>query len=159
MALLESKLATELEVLTPTTDAAQAVLDLADAYGNYFADAESNSITILTVSAAVTAMSGAMSFPLPGSAAAGAASISAGVAAFWAVLVAAPAAHFTGATLIVIPTGLAGLTAALTSAIPTTVGLTTAQGAAIMAADMHAASIGPVAGNATFPGPAVHDIT
>lgn len=154
MALSESTLATEFEVLTPTADAAEAAQRLADAYGNYMSAATANGGAILTVTAAVSAMAGAMTFSSSGSAASAAAAISAGVSAFWGVLVAAPATHFAGATVITPPAGLAGLTAALTSMLSGG-DRTLEEGAAALASDVHAATAG---GSATFPGPLVAPI-
>ncbi len=152
MALSESTLADELENLTPTTDADAAVQTLADAYGDYMSDAVSNGIPILTVTAAVEAMADAMEFPLPGTASAAATAIAAGVSAFWAAMVSAPATYFTAATVITPPAGLSGLAAALQSVLVSNVGLSLADSAATMADPMHSAS---AAGTATFPGPVV----
>lgn len=152
MALLQVTLADELEALAPTTSAPAAVQTLADAYGAYMAGAVANGIPIVTTSAAVSAMAGAMTFPTSGTPAGAAAVLVGGVQAFWAAMVAAPATYFAGATVITPPAGLTGLAAALSAVFAANVGLSLEDSADAMAGAIHTASLG---GTATFPGPLV----
>ena len=148
MTLSQSKLATELENLVPTSDASAAVQEMADAYGTYMADAQSNAETILTVTTAVTAMKNAMTFPVPGTAAGAGAVFQAGVQAFWDVIFAAPVTHFATATGITLPPNLGDLGGDLETTFGSNVGKSLADSAAAMAADIHAVSVG---GFAIFP--------
>ncbi|MCP4448274.1 MAG: hypothetical protein GY811_23485 [Myxococcales bacterium] len=144
MALTESTLATELEALTPDATALEAVHRFAAAYAAYIAGATVSGSPILATSAGETAMVENMAFPLPGTAAGAAAAISAGVVAYWGAMVATPAAHFTGATIITPPPEILALTAALTVTLADA-SKTLAQQAAAMAGDLHAASTGATA--------------
>ena len=152
MALTESTLASELEALVPTTDAAAAVQTLADAYAAYMDGASSDGVPIQNTATAATAMAGAMSFPTAGTASGAGTALSAGVQAFWAAMVAAPATYFPAATVITPPAALAALAAALTTVFGDNVGSTLEDSAAAMAGVIHTASLG---GTATFPGPRV----
>ena len=150
MAILEATLATELENLVPTATAPEAVQAMADAYGVYMSDAVCNGITILSVSALVTAMAGAMSFPNTGSAADAGAAFQAGVVAFWAAMVAAPATYFTAAIGITVPPNLSTLGTALASTFGSNLTKSLEDSAAAMAADIHTVSLG---GFGVFTGP------
>lgn len=156
MARLEATLASEIEALTPTTNAAGAVQTLADAYGVYMADAEANGVPIENVATGVAAMASAMSFPVPSTPAEAGTQLANGVSAFWAAMVAAPATFFPGATAITTPPALADLAPNLATVFAANVGRSLEGCAAALADAMDTASTG---GTATFPGPVVAAIT
>lgn len=156
MPLLESTLASALEALVPTTDAAAAVQTLADAYRVYMAAATSNGLPLLGTGVAASEMAQAMTFPADGTAASAAGVLADGVQTFWSQVARVPSSSFAGATLITPPTGLAGLAVALTTVFETSVGSSLEESAAALAAALHTASAG---GTATFPGPVVTAIT
>lgn len=159
MALLLATLATELEALVPTSSELTGRQRLATAFGNYMHGAVSNGVGITTSrvdTVAVPAMRDAMAFSLPGTAAAAAATIVAGINAFWATMVASPAAFFTGATAIT-PPPYTSLAAALESTLASNIGLSLEDAATEIATDIQVTTDN--IGTATFPGPVVAPIT
>lgn len=155
MALAEATLADALESLTPTTNPLSALLILAAAYGGYMEESASNGVAMADSTAASTAMAGAMAFPVPSTPAQAGTALAAGVSAFWATMVGAPAAAYPGATVVTPPPGLAALAATLAATLAANVGNGLVDCAAALAAAIHAASAG---GAATFPGPVVSPI-
>ena len=134
-----ARLATNLQNLIPTANALAARQEIADSYGDYMSQASASG-RILSVTAATAAMSAAMNFPIPGTAAGAAAAIQAGCVAFWASMVASPVTSWASATVIVPPAGLLGITAALSPIFVSNVGLSLAASATAIAAKLHSAS-------------------
>lgn len=150
MALLQSKLDTELQNLVPTLDATAAKTTLAQAFGDYMKDGTANAVPVIATfvdATCVPAMAAAMSFPVPGTASGAASTLTAGIVAFWAAAVAAPASFIAGATVIT-PPPYTGLSAALAATFTSNVGKTLAQAAAALAADIDPLTVS--AGSATF---------
>ena len=148
MALSDTYLSTLLESLTTDTTALEAAEKLAEAYASYMIGAAAGAFPLLATVAPKAAMSGAMVFPTVGTAASAGASIQAGVVAFWAAMVAAPATYFAAATVIAPPAGLTTLGTALSAVFTSNIGSSLELSADAMAAAIHAASAG---GTATFP--------
>ena len=144
MALSQSMLASEmqaaLDALTapsaPSAEQAQA-----QAFGNYFKDAQHNAVFILpgpVDSLAVPAMTAAMTFTI-GTPATAAAVLTAGYTAFWGAIVASPAAFWPAAGVVTPAVGLATLAVALAAVFPVNnaPSITKAQAAANLAAVIH----------------------
>ena len=154
MALTQSTLATEIENLVPTSSEAAAAAALAAAYVTYFDDSTVSGASL--VSGSTSAGEAAMVAALAGMSApgAGAASIQAGVTAFWTAQLGLATAMWITAPIVLIPpiippVGLVGIAAALTPvfASNTSGGLSLSAAAAAIAAVLHPASLG-----ATVPG-------
>lgn len=112
MAMSASTLATELRHLTPVATEAAAIVNLANAYGVFAAEAQANGVTISSpaVAAGKLAMQAALvGMNAPG---AGALKMQNAVIAFWGAVALLLAGAFTGATVITPPPN-AGLVAAL----------------------------------------------
>lgn len=145
MARSESTLSSELLAVVPVSNAATAASNLAQAYGDYMKDAESNSVPVVDAfidSTCVPAMAAAMVFSEGDTAAQGAAKFTAGFVAFWAAAVASPAAFIVGATAIT-PPSFASLSSALTATFGSNVGppaKSLVQAAAALASNIHAAT-------------------
>jgi len=139
MALLQSKLATQLLNLVPEATEAAAITNITDAYGIYAADAVAGAAAI--PAANVTSGKSAMSAALVGMSApgAGAAVLAAGVIAFWVAAVVPPWPPAIGGT----PPLNAGLAALLATTFATNISTSAslAIATAAIAANMHAQAI------------------
>lgn len=160
MTLSQSQLSTEIQAMVPTAGAAETTL--AQAFGDYFKGAIAGAVTVIGSaidSTAVPAMAGAMSFAEGATPLEGAGEIKAGIDAFWAAMVAAPASFFAAATLITPPAVYGTLPASLAATFIANTGASAslADSADDMAADIHPLTDGT--GTATFPGPTVQIIT
>lgn len=152
MARAEATLATELEALGPTSNAAAAVQTIGDSYGVYMGGATSNGVPLTGAAGGVSAMAAALAFPVPSTFGEAGAALAAGVSAFWDAMVAAPSTFFAGASVITPPAGLAALPGSLAAVLAANIGQSLESCAAAIAAAIHDASTG---GTATFPGPTV----
>lgn len=143
MARSQATLSAELQAIVPTLGSGS--MALAQAYGNYMADAEAlTPIIQAALPAAVTAMAGAMTFTAGATAAAGAAVIQGGLVAFWAAMNAPASAYFASATLVVTPGQIFSVTPLITAALAanTAPGTTVVQACDALAAVIHTASNG-----------------
>ncbi len=156
MALSQSILSAALAGMTPTLVPASAVAKLAASYSAFMQDAVTNSIPLTNPASAQTAMTGAMSFPVPGTAASASSVIVAGVIEFWATMTASPPTFFAASAVITPPPGIAGMGTALAAVFVANIGLSLADSADAMASVIASASMG---GTATFPGPVSFPIT
>lgn len=134
----------------------EAIQGWAAAFRTYFEDAVAGAVPVET--SALDAPESAMAGAMTGLSTSGASAIQAGVIAFWAALVAAPAVYFVGATLITPPLGLSGLAAALTTVFANNTA-TKASASTAYAAISGANNAANTGGTATFPGPVVEPIT
>jgi len=152
MAMSESTLSDELKAMDLYDNEPDAASAWADAFDAYFQDAE---VTVLgpIASAALGACKGAMQAALSGMSApgAGAASIQAGIVAYWGAIV--PAVAWATCTAITPPPGLSGIAAALVPVFlaNTVPEVTKDQAAEAIAAALHAVNV--TGGQAVFPVP------
>jgi hypothetical protein len=157
MAMSASELADQLLGLAPVPTEAQAVVTLADAYGEFAAGASAGAATITP--AGVALGKAAMQVALAGisSPGAGAAVLTAAIQAFWVAVASGLATSFAAATAIV-PPPHAGLQVALeaTFAANTASGASLADATQAVATVIHNQAI--IGGAVTFPGPSVSPI-
>ena len=159
MSLLQSTLASTLQNLLPTLNAAETTL--AQAFGDYMKEASAGAVPINVVqidSDGVPKMAAAMNFTADSTSIEGAEQLHIGILAFWGAMVTTPAMYFAGATAIVPPpyaTLITDLAATLDANTSGAVSL--ADAAAALAADIHPMTTG--LGTATLPGPSTIFIT
>ncbi len=116
MARSQAALSAALQAIVPTMGSGSTAL--AQAYGTYMEDAEAlTPIITSALSAAVTAMAGAMTFTAGATAAAGAAVIQGGLVAFWAAMNTPASAYFASATLVVTPGQIFSVTSLIEAAL------------------------------------------
>jgi len=148
-----TKLGDELEAeITATDTESTARQAWADAWLEYFTDAQIAVPSLPILTAALDATRDVMRDAMTGLSTTGAAAIQAGLVAWWGAMAAAPSAYFTGATVITPPTGIASIATGLATvfAANTTAALSLEDSADAIAGVMHTAN---ALGTATFPGP------
>lgn len=155
MPLVQATLATELEAMVPVNTEADGINNFATAFENYFTNSVCGgaAVTPGTLTPATTALKGAMVGVLT----TGAASISAGIAAFWGVVATSAPAIWVIAPVLVSatpPPGLGGLAAAVLAAGTANIagGLDLAAAAASMASAIHPLMLGGLGVIVTPPG-------
>lgn len=149
MALAQITLYNELMALGLYDTEIDAINVWADAWSNYFAQAQANApILPGCLPAAKSALKGAMT----GFATNAASALQAGITAWWGSLSAAPATTFAACVIIAPPAGLTGLAASLTAVFSANVAAKNDKSTAFnaIATVLHAATLG---GMATIPPP------
>lgn len=160
MALLSATLSSALQAMTPTSSEATARQRFADAWETYFLGATVAGAPLVgtSISTGLSALASA----LVGMSATGAgpAALAAGVSAFWTAQLGLATSMWITAPIvlvppIVVPPGLAGLSAALTSTFNSNRagGLSLVQACDAIAATIHAASTGAVVPGSVPPAP------
>jgi len=161
MPLVQATLATNLESMEPVDNEADAIDNFATAFDDYFQGSSVIGTPVSgTTAAAKTAMKGSMTGLLETD---GAAAITAGVIAYWGVIIPAVATLWVLVPPLTVgtpPPTLAAITAALTAtfASNTSGKLSLAAAAATVAAAIHANQLGGTATQATLPSPTVQPI-
>ncbi len=112
MPLNPSTLSNQLKNMTPTDQETIAISRFADAYISFMSEAQCGPIPIVPI-ALQSAPKAAMIAAMTGMSTAGAASIQAGITAFWGAMVPLAATLFPSALVITPPPTLAGLSALL----------------------------------------------
>lgn len=148
MAMSSATLASELDTHTGNTNTeAAARTAWAKAFRNYFEDSFAGAVPV--IKAALSTPEAAMDAGLAGMSTTGAASIQAGITAFWASMALSPVTYFAGATIIVPPAGLTSLAGLLTAqfSVNTSGALDKTTSLNNIAGIIHASNLG---GTATF---------
>ncbi len=155
MARAAATLETELNALTLYDNSADAAEAWAEAFTVYFEGAATSISSVpVTVGALRSGPKAALKAALltigPGTAAA---QLAAGIAAFWALIIATPATYFAGFVVPAVPpAGIAALTAALQAVFAANIAASKSKAdcSAAIASAIHTANIG---GTITWPGP------
>lgn len=155
MAMLSATLKSELLSLGLYETEAAAISGWAEAFDNYFQDAESNGIPVTPSSTAVA--KAAMAAAMTGLSTAGATALATAITAYWTSLASTPGAIFAGATAITPPALLANIQTDLETVFAANISGSASKDAA-MEAIANALHVDNQGGTATFPGPAVFPV-
>lgn len=147
MTLSVATLSTQLQTLTPTSDAASAKLAFAQAYGNYMKDAIAALIPIIDAyvdSSGVPKIAAGLVLPGGGSTSSAAAAIESALFSFWFDVTVSPGLYFATATAATVPPTLVALNTALESVMNANLSnkRSLADAADAMATVIHSASAG-----------------